>query len=247
MRRKREVIEALLSSLSIMEEFYEPPEVIYQQFVNWLNSVYTILDGVDMQDEFNIWNEAMKGFRFSDNQSLSVVMLTAKATLLRILNKLESTEIFNTPYLKHEDIISAYKMSELYVVLHCYENSVRRFIEKVFYKELGENWWEKVANNNMKSRVNERRDQETKNKWISPRGTSHLYYIQWGDLVTLIRSKQDVFIPEYIDSIKFVESRLEDLEKLRNIVAHNGVVPADDDFQRVIIAFRDWSRQIGYS
>lgn len=230
-----------------METYYEPPEEIYKQFGNWLNSVYVILDGADMQDEFNIWSEALKGSRFSDNQSLDVVMSIAKATLHRILNKLEWTEIFNTPYLKHEDIISAYKMSELYVVLHCYENSVRRFLEQVFYKNFGDNWWEKVANSDMKKRVNERREKETKNKWISPRGTSPLYYIQWGDLVTLIRNNKDIFIPEYIDSIKFVESRLEDLEKLRNIVAHNGVVPSEDDFQRVIIAFRDWSKQIGYS
>lgn len=60
--------------------------------------------------------------------------------------------------------------------------------------------------------------------------------------MTLIRSKEQLFLP-YI-SVKFVESRFEDLEKVRNIVAHNGVVPSEDDFQRVNIAFRDWCRKV---
>jgi hypothetical protein len=247
MRRKREIIEELLKSLSIMEEFYEPPEVILKQFTNWLNSVSAILYGANMRDEINIWNEALQGIRFSDDLSLSVVMSTAKATLLGLLNKLESTAVFNTPYLNHEDVMNGYKMSELYVILHCYENSVRRFIEQIFYKEFGDNWWEQVATEKDKGLVDGRKQTEAKNKWISPRGgNSPLYYVEWGDLVKLIRKHEQLFRP-YIGSLRFVENRFADLENLRNIVAHNGVLPSEDDFQRVIISFRDWCRQIGYS
>lgn len=245
MRYKTEVIEELLKSLSLLEEFYEPPEVICNQFTNWLNTVCALLDGEDMGEECNIWNKAIKGVRFSSAKSLLVAMSTAKAALFRILNKLRTTEIFKTPYLNDEDIANAYKMSEMYVVIHCYENSVRRFIEDKLKEEFGSNWWEKVANTEPKKCVNERKEKETKNKWISPRGISPLYYLQWGDLAKIIRSNEQLFLP-YIGSTKFVESRFEDLEKLRNIVAHNGIVSSEDDFQRAIIAFRDWCRQIAY-
>lgn len=151
MRRKREVIEELLKGLSMLEKFDNHPYAIASQFADWLPRASSILNGVDMRDESDMWDEATKGIRFSDDYSLVVAMSTVKATLLCILNKLESREIFSTPYLQYEDVTSACKMSDLYVILHCYENSVRRFIESVFCKEFGDNWWEEVANNDIKS------------------------------------------------------------------------------------------------
>jgi hypothetical protein len=119
MRRKREVIEELLKGLSMLEKFDDHPYAIASQFADWLPRASLILDGVDMRDESDMWDEATKGIRFSDDYSLVVAMSTVKATLLRILNKLESTDFFSTPYLQHEDVTSACKMSELYVILHC--------------------------------------------------------------------------------------------------------------------------------
>ena len=43
--------------------------------------------------------------------------------------------------------------------------------------------------------------------------------------------------------IKFVELRFEELERVRNITAHNGFLPNSEDFQRVILSFKDWCRQ----
>lgn len=153
-------------------------------------------------------------------------------------------EVEKTPFLSQDDITNAHKMSELYIVLHCYENSVRRLIENIFENEYGGNWWDQVANTGMKNSVKVRKEKEKKERWLSPRGkTSPLYYLEWGDLVKLIRKEQDLFLPR-VGSLRFVENRFEELESLRNIVAHNGVLPSDDDFQRVIISFRDWCRQI---
>ncbi|AHG91307.1 Abi family protein [Gemmatirosa kalamazoonensis] len=134
-------------------------------------------------------------------------------------------------------------MAELYIILHCYENSARRLIETVLSTSLGATWWEKAANTGMKAKYQDRRQKEQRQKWITPRGGSPLYYIDWGDLVALIRKHENEFLP-FISDIKFVELRLEELERLRNIVAHHGVLPAEDDFQRVILSFRDWCRQV---
>ena len=99
----------------------------------------------------------------------------------------------------------------------------------------------------MKRDVNALREKEQKRRWLSPRGNiSPLYYLEWGELVKLIRKEENLFLP-YIGSLRFVENRFEELESLRHIIAHNGMLPSDDDFQRAIVFFRDWCRQIGTS
>lgn len=150
-----------------------------------------------------------------------------------------------TPLITPEDIVSAKKMAELYVIIHCYENSARRLIERKLSTELGDDWWEQASNSGMLKKYNERKSKEEKNKWLSPRGnnSSPLYYLDWADLVTLIRKYQTEF-GSIIHDIKFVELRLEELEKTRNIVAHNGILPSQDDFQRVILSFKDWCKQV---
>jgi hypothetical protein len=244
MRRKREIVENLLESLSIMASFSDPPDVVAGQFANWFNSASEILEGAGMSDELSLWQQALKEIRFSDDQSLLIAMSITKSTLLAILNKLELANVVDAPCLEDIDIINSRKMSELYIILHCYENSVRHFIEKVLLSEYGDSWWEQVASSKQKNKLNERQKVEDEKKWISPRsGASPLYYLDWGDLIGLIRKEQNLFIP-YIGSLTFVENRFGELETLRNIVAHNGVLPSEDDFQRVVISFRDWCRQI---
>ena len=86
--------------------------------------------------------------------------------------------------------------------------------------------------------------QNLKKKWLSPRGSiSPLYYLDWGDLVKIIRKNEAIF-NTYFPSIKFVELKLEELENIRNIVAHNGVLPDDSEFERVKLYFNDWCKQL---
>src|ERR1044072_1471816 len=151
----------------------------------------------------------------------------------------ERGRIDDTPLLSKDDIENARRMAELYIILHCYENSARKLIEEVLSKRLGANWWDVAANAQMKQKFNDRQQKEKKNKWITPRGATPLYYMDWGDLLSLIRRYEADFIPA-IGDIKFIELRMEELERIRNIIAHNGVLTADDDYQRLGISFRDW-------
>lgn len=153
-------------------------------------------------------------------------------------------EIEKTPFLDGEDIAAAHRMADLYAILHCYENSVRRFIGTILEREMGTGWWTRVASKKMQEIVRERKEKEKQEKWLSPRGIqSPLYYLEWGDLEKIIRKKDELFL-SHIGSIRFIESRFGDLEVLRNIVAHNGVLPSSNDFNRVLIAFQDWRKQI---
>jgi hypothetical protein len=151
--------------------------------------------------------------------------------------------ITNTPFLDRANIKEAHKMAELYIILHCYENSVRKLIEDVLSNKLGENWWDIAASAGLKGKYQSRKEVETKNKWLTPRGASPLFYIDWGDLLSLIRKFESEFLP-FVKEIKFIQLRFGELEKVRNIVAHNGYLPSDEDFQRVVLSFRDWCRQV---
>jgi len=151
--------------------------------------------------------------------------------------------IMKTPFLSEEEILQAQKMAQLYSILHCYENSARALVEQVLQGKFGENWWEITANASQKSKVNSRKETESKHRWLTPRGNNPLYYIDWGDLLSLIRKYEPDFLP-YIKDIKFIELRFEELERIRNITAHNGFLPNDEDFQRVVLSFNDWCRQV---
>ncbi|PST83089.1 hypothetical protein C7T94_10765 [Pedobacter yulinensis] len=155
-----------------------------------------------------------------------------------------TVDLSQTPFLTIDDVNAAQKMAELYVVIHCYENSARRLIEDVLTKSLGEKWWDAAASAGMVTKYKDRKAKELKNKWLSNRGDgSPLYYLDWADLVTIIR-KYPVEFAHKIHDIKFVELRLEELEKTRNVVAHNGLLPSEDDFQRVQLSFKDWCKQL---
>jgi len=154
----------------------------------------------------------------------------------------ERLDVSNTPLLKTTDIANAYKMGQVYVALHCLENSVRNLIRKVLKDKLGDHWWEKAASSGMKHKYTNLKNREEKNKWLASRGADELNYIDWGDLVTLIRKYQDYFI-SYIGDINFVVLRLGELENLRNTIAHNGVLP-DDEIARMELYFKDWCKQV---
>lgn len=69
MRRKKEVIEELLKALSMWESFYKPPEEIMSQFTNWLNSAGSLLHGVALRDEYDIFSDSLNNLSFSDDDS----------------------------------------------------------------------------------------------------------------------------------------------------------------------------------
>lgn len=151
-------------------------------------------------------------------------------------------DVSNTPSLAPNDIENAYKMGQVYVALHCLENSVRNLIRTVLKNNLGEHWWDRAASSEIKQKIDNRRKSEAKKKWLASRGADELHYADWGDLVKLIRKYPDKF-NEYTGDVNFVVLRLGELENLRNTVAHNGVLP-DDEVARIELYFKDWCKQV---
>jgi len=151
--------------------------------------------------------------------------------------------IDQTPLLNLDEIESARRMAELYVIIHCYENSARKLIQSTLESKLGENWWDIAANQTLKNNANQLKQKEQKHKWITPRGSSMLFYVDWGDLVSLIRKYETDFVP-VIGDLKFIELRMEELERYRNIIAHNGTLESKDDYDQIILSFRQWCKQV---
>lgn len=156
----------------------------------------------------------------------------------------EKVNIYTIPFLTEDDINNAYQMAEMYVTLHCLENSVRKFIETTLSKSLGEKWWDSVKTNELERKLAERKSKEQKQKWLSTRGAaSPLYYLDWGDLVKIIRKREELF-SNHMFNLKFIELRLEELENTRNIIAHNGILPDSTEFDRVKLYINDWCKQM---
>lgn len=150
----------------------------------------------------------------------------------------------STPFLSEIDVEGAHQMSQLYIILYCWENSVRKLIAQTLEVRLGIDWWDKSKNKDLDNKYIDRCSKEKKQKWVSPRGNENpLYYLDWGDLVKIIRKHENLFI-DLIPDIKFIELRLEELERLRNIIAHNGLLPDENDIDRIIVHFKDWCNQL---
>lgn len=149
---------------------------------------------------------------------------------------------FSIPYLGKTDIKTACRMAEVYSILFCFENSVRRFIENKLSNKYGPDWFEKVANSKLKRKIEDRKKKEKKNRWHSERGANPIFYTDIDDLLYLIRKERKAF-GDFFPNVNWIESRLEDITLSRNIVAHNNPLPSRE-IQRLILHFNDWNIQL---
>lgn len=135
------------------------------------------------------------------------------------------------------------KMVRVYAHLFLLENSMRGLIESVLSKHLGEDWWEIASNAQMKNKHSNRIDNEQSKKWAPTRSDfGPLYALDWPDLITLMRKYPDQFNP-HIGEINFLH-RFEDAGSFRNVVAHNGVLSEQDDFDLIRIYYQNWVKQL---
>jgi hypothetical protein len=146
------------------------------------------------------------------------------------------------PFVNSSRVEDMKSMMRAYAHLFLMENSLRGLIEDVLSKKLGPDWWNKAANAAMKKKHEDRKANEEKKKWAPARAEfGPLYALDWSDLVTLMRKFEEYFEPA-IKDIKFLH-RLEDLGSFRNVVAHNGALRDEDDFNLIRIYYNHWIKQ----
>ncbi len=116
------------------------------------------------------------------------------------------------------------QMAEVYLDLYYVENSLRLFIEKVSKSNFGDSYFEHLRlNKETKHALQVRKAEEQKNRWLGLRGTSDLFYLDFGHLGAIIRNNPDVF-KDYFPDDHWLNVKIDELKNCRNLVAHNSFV-----------------------
>jgi len=137
----------------------------------------------------------------------------------------------------------AEKMARLYVAFFCFENSARELVAQKLRDAYGDSWWDTKVPATIKSKVENRKQQEQKNKWHQPRSRTNINYTDFGDMPGIILNNWQEF-EDLFDSHEWVKARFGDLEKSRNVIAHNNVLE-DAEIERIRLYLQDWARIIG--
>ena len=95
--------------------------------------------------------------------------------------------------LDDEEVNAAKEMSAVYTAIAAFENSVRKFIEKVLLEHKGENWWEQCVSDKIRKNAESRKKEEEKIRWHTPRGDSMINYTEFGDLASIMAQNYDLF------------------------------------------------------
>ena len=143
-----------------------------------------------------------------------------------------------------EFVKKARKMSAVYVAITAFENSVREFIEKKLLEERGEGWWQTMSGK-IQGKATDRMKDEEGIRWLSPRGKSPIYHLDFGDLVTIMGLDSNWPLFEiHINDLNWARTIFSTLERSRNIIMHGGEL-SDGDVARIGIYIRDWINQVG--
>ncbi len=149
------------------------------------------------------------------------------------------------PLLDEELTVKAHKMAIVYTAICAFENSIRKFIENKFKDENIDNWWENNVKTTIKTNAANRKNSENNVRWLTPRGSSMIYYTEFGDLISIMCSDTNWdFFEVHLTDKEWAKGIITTLEKSRNIIMHGGEL-AQVDIERVGMFIRDWTNQVG--
>lgn len=115
-------------------------------------------------------------------------------------------------------------MSEAYAYLYSVENSLRIFIEIVSKEKYGQDYFAKlVVTSTLRNTINKRKESADCKKWLSFRGDTDLFYLDFKDLGTIINSNWDIF-KDYFNSQDFILPKINEMAECRNLIAHNSYI-----------------------
>jgi hypothetical protein len=146
---------------------------------------------------------------------------------------------FPDPFVDATVISSAHRNAELYPIVYIFENSVRNVVSIVMQTAFGDDWWEQKVSDAIKRNVKIRQSEEKQYPWHSQRGAHPIFYTDISDLRTIINTHNKEF-KKVFGKIPRVEMWIEEIEKTRNILAHNNPVTKKDR-DRLSVFARDWS------
>jgi hypothetical protein len=138
---------------------------------------------------------------------------------------------------------AAIQMQRAYLLLFVLENIVRELISSRLVEADGDDWFDKRATAPMKAKVDDRKQKEQRDLWHTGRNKQPIYYLDFGDLSKIIVNHWSQF-EDLLPSQPWVQSRLDEAEKSRNVIAHTNVL-SSEEVDRLEMYLSDWIRQIG--
>jgi hypothetical protein len=134
---------------------------------------------------------------------------------------------------------NAARMSELYEVFFCLENSIRDLVSTALFESEGAEWWrsKRVDETRIRKPCGDRRDREV-GSGVTPRSDRPIDYTTFGELSQLITDNWDIFAPVF-SSKTAVSNITNQLNVLRGPIAH--CVATDElEQERLSLAVRSW-------
>jgi hypothetical protein len=140
-------------------------------------------------------------------------------------------------------VFSASKMAHIYTAISAFENGARKFIQDRLLEDHGADWWTARVSNTIRKSAEDRKKDEDQHRYHGARGASMIFYVQLGDLVSIMQNNEPSF-EDYIPSIDWARQIFRSIERSRNVIMHSGELSMND-IERVGINIRDWIRQVG--
>jgi hypothetical protein len=137
------------------------------------------------------------------------------------------------------------RMSEIYPHLYFFENLMRYVVASLLEKKHGKDWWTEpeVVPNQITKKVEDRKNKEGENRWHSERGSQAIFYTDFGDLSSIISKNWEEF-KTLFPNLRWIQTRLEETELSRNIIAHNNPLPKKE-CDRLKMFLDDLKKQLG--
>lgn len=135
------------------------------------------------------------------------------------------------------------EMAEAYLYLYAVENYLRLFIERIAVNCFGKEYLLSLKlSSNAKKGIEIRKKDEAKNAWMSIRGSSDLFYLDFKDLGDIILNNWELFKPYFPDQ-SWISSKINELGDCRNLVAHNSFL-GDHERDVIRVNFNSIVRQL---
>ena len=137
----------------------------------------------------------------------------------------------------------ALRMTRIYALIYCFENSVRSLLSERLQERHGSTWWTKKVPQKVRENAEQRQKDAQNNSWLEGQKQDVLGFAEFGNLADIIVENWDDF-SDLIPTQHWLKQRFDELEKTRNFIAHNRLLQPTE-FQRIEMYVADWNRMVG--
>lgn len=156
---------------------------------------------------------------YSEMYAMPSISLRTENSIMDELERLVDSDLDNNSSNLPTDIKTKGKeMSRAYLTLYCIENTLRLFIESESKKMLQP----LVIPNSVRNKITGRKANESQNKYISVRGASDLFYMDFKELGDVIVNNPE--LKNRFPDENWVRVKIDELGNVRNLIAHNSYI-----------------------